>query len=99
MKFGISPDHYKILDILVLTPIKEQGAEVFLFGSRAVGKHHPNSDVDLLYKAQQEFPKGFISSIKEAIEESNFPYTVELVNDSELAESYRNSVVAQMKRL
>lgn len=41
----------------------------------------------------------FISSIKEHIEESRFPFAVDLVNESELAESYEDSVKSQMVEL
>ncbi len=99
MKFGISAEQYKLLDELVIQPLVQQGAQVFLFGSRATGKHHPNSDVDILYKVKKEMPAGYIAEINEAIEESHFPFTVELVNDENLASSYRKSVESQLVHL
>lgn len=101
MKFGMSNHQLELLNSIVVEPLKKAGAEVFIFGSRAIGKHHPNSDVDLLYslKGQDKLPDGFISQVKERIEESRFPFTVELVMDSDLAESYRKSVESQKQKL
>jgi predicted nucleotidyltransferase len=101
MTYGISEKNFELLDLLVLTPLKEQGADVYLFGSRASGTFHSHSDVDLLYKLPQgqELPPGFLSQLREAIDESRFPYIVELVDDRDLASSYRTRVEAQLVRL
>ncbi len=78
----MNEEQYALLERLVIQPLKNQGAEVFIFGSRATGKHHAHSDVDLLYRIEQgpPLPPGYLSGIKEAIEESRFPFTVELVS-------------------
>lgn len=98
MKFGMTDAQYEILKRLVIDPLKSQGAEVFIFGSRATGKNHPHSDVDLLYKmqGQAQISSRVLSDIKEAIEESNFPFTVEIVADQNLAASYRKNVESSM---
>lgn len=97
MKFGMSDEQFETLNRLVIKPLKNQGAEVFIFGSRVSGKHHPYSDVDLLYKSIRPLPPGLLAEIKEAIEESRFPFTVDLVAEDELASSYRASVIPQMR--
>ncbi|NCN41778.1 nucleotidyltransferase domain-containing protein [bacterium] len=99
MKYGMTPSQYKILENLVIQPLKDSGARVFIFGSRVTEAHHPHSDVDLLYKLSDELPPSLISDVKENIEESNFPFAVDLVNDSELASSYRESVESQLEEL
>lgn len=87
MKYGMTENQYKILESLVIKPLKEQGAEVFIFGSRAAGGHHSHSDVDLLFRLPKDkkIPSGFISQIKENIEESKFPFLVDLVAESDLS--------------
>jgi predicted nucleotidyltransferase len=90
----MSPAHYEQLVELVIQPLKDQGAQVFLFGSRSTGRNHPNSDVDLLYRG--DVPLEIISKIKEDIEDSLFPFAVDLVNEADLVESYRQSVSAQL---
>lgn len=99
MKYGISEKDFKILENLVLQPLKSKGAKIFLFGSRAKGKHHPFSDVDLLIKNETEIPISSLFEIGENIKDSNFPYIVEIVTDSELAESYKSSVYNEMLEL
>ena len=96
MTFGIESYDWQQLSALVIDPLKTSGASVWIFGSRARGDHQPFSDVDLLY----EYPQGGIngglvpSEVKEQIENSNFPYKVDLVQVSDVAESYRSGVLA-----
>jgi len=101
MKYGMTQEQYHLLQELVIKPLKKIDMQVFLFGSRASGKHHSHSDVDLLFRSMKEakLPAGEISKIKEAIEESRFPFTVDLVDEKDLAISYRDSVLAEMIEL
>lgn len=94
MKFGMTDAQYSILEELVIKPLKARNCQVYIFGSRANGTQHSHSDIDLLFKVPEEqtLPNGFLSKIKEDIEESRFPFIVELVNEDELASSYRNNV-------
>lgn len=94
MKFGMTEAQYRLLESLVIQPLKLAGCRIFIFGSRATGKNHPHSDVDLLYSHQNTLSPGLISGIKENIEESKFPFIVEIVSDSDLIDSYRPSVMA-----
>ncbi len=101
MKFGMTIQQYQILNDLVIAPLKKQHAQVFIFGSRTGDKHHPYSDVDLLFKLQPgtRLPSGFIAKIKDDIEESKFPFKVDIVDDQSLANSYRTTVYSQMIEL
>ncbi len=94
MRFGLSDDQWNILQKLVIEPLRSVDAEIYIFGSRALGTHHPHSDVDLLFKTKSALPAGLISNILESIEESRFPFKLDLVNENELAASYRASVLA-----
>ncbi|MEN0057801.1 MAG: nucleotidyltransferase domain-containing protein [Bdellovibrio sp.] len=94
MKFGMSDEQYALLEKMVIAPLKSQNCTVYIFGSRATGKNHPHSDVDVLFKLpdDQVLPIGFLAKIKEDIEESRFPFIVDIVNEAELAKSYQTSV-------
>lgn len=97
MKFGLSDSQYEILLSLVIRPLQNLGAKVFIFGSRARGKNHLFSDIDLLF---QESPSRAIASesiskILEDIENSNFAIKVDLVNEKHLATSYRDKVFSE----
>jgi uncharacterized protein len=98
MKFGMTEEHFELLKRLVILPLIERGAKVWIFGSRANGKFKEFSDVDILFEfdADAEKPKGLIFKIKDDLEESRFPYKLDLVDRSSLAESYR-AVVEQEK--
>lgn len=96
MNFGLSNDQFEILRTLVIQPLKAKHAEVYIFGSRARGKHHPFSDIDILFKdVHQLISMSEISNIKESIENSKLAIKVDLVNAADLAESYRQSVDAE----
>ncbi len=93
-KFGLTVDQYKILDELMIQPLKAAGAKVWIFGSRARGDHRPASDVDVLFEFPSDVvpPSGMIFSIKSDLEESRFPYTVDLVSVKDMAVSYKENV-------
>lgn len=91
--FGLSENDHKLLLSLVINPLKERGARVFIFGSRARGNHHPFSDIDILYiEGSNAISDIDIAKIKEDIEDSNITIKVDLVNSKSLASSYRPSV-------
>ncbi len=101
MKFGMTEEQYQLLNQLVIVPLKNRGFRVYIFGSRVGKKFHSHSDVDLLFKSDSEIslPSGFLSKIKENIENSRFPFLVDLVEEKYLASSYRNSVLKAMVEL
>lgn len=99
MKFGLSDSQFKILLDLVIRPLQNQGAKVFIFGSRAKGNHHPFSDIDLLFQENPNQPiqPEFVSKIMDDIENSNLAIKVDLVSEKDLAKSYRDTVLLEMK--
>ncbi len=93
MKFGISDSHWHDLEQMLLAKIRSQKLKVYIFGSRAKGKYHPFSDIDLLVDdANQVMNLSVINDALEEIENSNFPYKIDLVYSTELASSYREDV-------
>ncbi len=94
---GLSETEFQFLNEKLLLPLKRKGAQVFLFGSRATGKYQKFSDIDLIYvdNENQPLPEYFIYSLLSEIEDSDFPYKIDLVKDQELAKSYRVNVEKQ----
>lgn len=94
MKFGLSEADFKLIQELVIDPLKEQSAQIYVFGSRAKGKHHPFSDIDILYVLPKgkKLPNGLLATIKESIEESRVSCKVDLVSSEDLAKSYQENV-------
>ncbi len=91
MKYGLTNTELAYLDKAVITPLKMLGATVYIFGSRARGDHRRFSDVDILVDSLADL-SSTISSIIEEMEESNFPYKIDLVDDRSVADSYRSSI-------
>ena len=94
--FGLTDRDWSIIDRLAIRPLKEQGARVWIFGSRACGNPRPYSDIDLLFEREPagSLPAAFLSGIRESLEESRLPVKVDLVDVRNLTKSYRDSVLA-----
>lgn len=90
MKFGLTSSEWDFLERHLIEPLKQQGARVWIFGSRARGDQKPFSDIDVLYSLspQQNLSPSFIYNLKEQLVESHLPYKVDLVFEGELAASY-----------
>ena len=94
MKHGLTDAEFFFLQSKLIQPLKEKKAKIFLFGSRATGHYQKFSDIDILYIPDADTPlyKHFIFSLLSEIEESNFPYKIDLVNIHELALSYKEKI-------
>jgi uncharacterized protein len=95
MKYGLTDQQLSLLSDLVISPLKAHGATVWIFGSRARGDHKPFSDIDIMFKPQtgKELPSGFLSRLREDLEESRLPFKVDLVDLNEMAESYKDGAL------
>lgn len=94
MKYGLTEAEYTFLNDNLIALLKTAGARVFIFGSRATGKHQKFSDIDILYSDfENKIPPSTIFQIVTTMEESNFPYKVDLVNEKDLAKSYFENVM------
>jgi len=91
MRFGLTDSEYAFIIQRVVEPLEKLGARVWCFGSRARGDHRPTSDLDLLVDASQDL-RGKLFEISEYLIESDFPYKVDLVEEKNLAKSYRAQI-------
>ncbi len=55
------------------------GQTVWMFGSRVEGHAHRASDIDLAIIHDQPLPTDVLSNLRYALEESDLPYRVDLV--------------------
>lgn len=95
MKFGLSDDHFSIIADLAIRPLKANGAKVFIFGSRARGDHRTFSDLDIAVESPTPLSLSFLARIRSALEDSDLPIKVDIVDMAELAESFRNNVMQE----
>ncbi|MCB0411986.1 MAG: nucleotidyltransferase domain-containing protein [Bdellovibrionales bacterium] len=92
-RFGLSSEDYALFENLLIQPMKNKGYRIWVFGSRARGKHHKYSDIDVLYESKFHSQDArFIGDLEESLENSNLPIKVDLVNVEDLATSYEQSV-------
>ena len=58
-----------------------RGVRVRVFGSRATGRGlKPHSDLDLLIESPVELPLAALGTLREALAESNLPFSVDLLD-------------------
>ena len=96
--FGLSDDQLTYLRTTVVTPIEKLGGRVWVFGSRARGDHQQHSDVDLLIEGDKRQLQPLIGEIRELLEDSRFPFVVDLALAEDLAASYTDSVFRDQQR-
>ena len=96
--YGLSAEELAYLRTHVVAPIEQRGGKVWLFGSRARGAHQKYSDVDLLIEGDKRDLCALLGQLKEELEESNFPFAVDLVFADDLAASYADSVLRERRR-
>jgi len=68
---------------------------VFVFGSRTTERARKFSDIDIGIKSSKPIPWWKLSAIEEAFEESDLPYTVDVVDFNLVSEKFRQ--VAESK--
>lgn len=87
--FGLKSEHLKIIYDCFEKHLSDKGdLKVWLFGSRVKGNYRPNSDIDITISSRSKKAKASISKIKTDLEESNLPYTVDVVWWGDMAKSF-----------
>ena len=67
-------------------------ADVYLFGSWALGAQRPTSDIDVAIESAAPLPRALLASLREALEESTIPNRVDVVDLAETDEAFRDRV-------
>jgi predicted nucleotidyltransferase len=80
---------------IVYSFLDPKECRVFIFGSRATGKTRKFSDIDIGIKSSKPIPWWKLSAIEEAFEESDLPYTVDVVDFNLVSEKFKQ--VAESK--
>lgn len=74
------------------------GTEIWAYGSRAKGTARAASDLDLVAMANPEQARQ-VSALKEAFEESNLPFRVDLFVWDTLPVSFKENILREKKVL
>jgi len=80
---------------IVESVLAGQKARAWLFGSRARSAARSTSDIDIGILPEDPLRKGTLSLLREALEESRIPYTVDVVDLSEVSEGFRRKVARE----
>jgi len=73
--------------------------QVFIFGSRVTGKAKKFSDYDIGIFGKKPVPWHVLSEIEEALEESDLPYKVDIVDFSLVPSKFKKVALSKIKNL
>ena len=82
--------YIKLLLGIILS--KLPSCKVYLFGSRARGTNHLGSDIDIALDTGSKIAMQDIGMIKEAIEESQIPFFVDVVDFYSVSQEMREQI-------
>ena len=78
---------------VVLEHLEGEDAGVWLFGSHAVGSANRTSDIDVGILPRSPVSRWKLQGLRQALEDLNIPYTVDLVMLDEVSVSFRETVL------
>lgn len=97
-QLDLTPEHREIvLDIIALH--LSPAAQVWVFGSRASGRARRYSDLDLAIDAGRRLTIDEMAILREAFEESDLPYRVDIVDRQALGAAFRRQIAAECRAL
>ncbi len=88
----LAPEHFEQVRQLLARHLP--GTEAWVYGSRITGKARPWSDLDLVVFTSPA-QRAAVSALREAFEESNLPFRVDLFVWDDLPESFRENIRAE----
>lgn len=81
---------------LVLEAVEGRNISVYLCGSRAVGREHRFSDIDIALDGHGDQVSGqLMGKLKEKLEQSHIPYRVDVIDLALASETLRQRVVLE----
>ena len=87
-------DHLRIVQDVLARHLPD-GVRVWVFGSRATWATKDSSDLDLALEGDGEIPARSLAALESAFEDSDLPFTVDVVDAKRLGERFREIVVEQ----
>ena len=90
----IRPDQLEIVQEILLKNLPA-GVKVWVFGSRANWTTKDSSDLDLALEGESKLSHKMLIALKDAFEDSAFPYAVDVVDLNRIGDSFRKIVESQ----
>lgn len=76
----------------ILKRFVPEEAETIVFGSRIHGTAKPWSDLDLAIKAKSALDWKLLAEIKEAFQESELPFRVDIIDWNDITPAFRKAI-------
>ena len=89
----IRPDHLKIVQDILSRHLSPD-VKVWVFGSRANWTTKDSSDLDLALEGPAKLDRKVRGALEDAFEDSDLPYTVDIVDMSQVSDGFRKIVEA-----
>lgn len=80
MALQLEEPHLKNLKTIIAQQVDTTAWQPVIFGSRATGKAHRFSDIDLGFLGSQPLPSAIQTRLWDALDESDIPYVVDIVD-------------------
>ena len=77
---------------IILQQLGDENVKIILFGSAARGDYHRYSDIDVAILPKNSYDKKKFILLKEQLEDLNIPYSVELVDLSNVSKKFKDKV-------
>jgi uncharacterized protein len=90
MSIYLDPKHKALVEQI----INRYHYQFYVFGSRATGQHRPFSDLDLCFKTT--IPDTVLAQITMDFEESNLPFTVDVVDYNQCDAAFKKRMDATL---
>jgi len=94
LRIDLSAEHRQLV-LELLAELLPPSAGVWVFGSRATGRARRYSDLDLLIDAGRLLSRDEAALLREAFEESDLPYGVDIVDCHAIGARFRQLIAAQ----
>jgi type I restriction enzyme S subunit len=94
VRIDLLTEHRRIV-LDLLAEYLPQRVEVWVFGSRATGRARRYSDLDLAIDAGRRLTSDEAAALREAFEESDLPYRVDIVDWHAIDERFRRVIEAE----
>lgn len=91
---GLAPRHLDAIQEIVAQIFNDTSCVVYLFGSRARGTHTPTSDIDIAVASSEDVDEK-LAALREALEISNLPLFVDVVDLSQTAITFIENVQSE----
>lgn len=95
----VSEHELEILKKSLLSSLEGVDCEIYCFGSRVNGNPRPDSDLDIAIKATGSLAPGHLTRIAVALEESLFPYHVDVIDFNQISQDFQGKILRSCWKL